>query len=559
MTERYRLQTRWGALKTERSTWFSHYREISDVLLPRSGRYFIQDRNRGNKRNNNIYDSTGTRALRTLAAGMMSGMTSPARPWFRLATSDPELMKYQPVKIWLNDVTRMMLEVFSKSNTYRAFHSMYEELGAFGTGASIVVDDFQNIIHHHSLTAGEYAIAQDYQGKVCTLYREFEMPVHAMVKEFGINNVSVTVKNMYDAGTLDAWVPVVHGIEPRADRDARAKDAKNMPWMSVYFELNADKGKYLREGGFDSFPALVPRWAVSGGDIYGNSPGMEALGDIRQLQQEQLRKSQAIDYQTKPPLQMPTSMKTSDVDTLPGGVSYFDGGGASTGIRSAFDVNLRLDFLLADIQDVRTRINSTFYADLFLMLANGNNSQMTATEVAERHEEKMTMLGPVLERLQNEQLDPMVEMTFQKIVKSGKLPPPPKELQGIDLNVEYVSIMAQAQRAIATNGIDRYVGNLGAMAQIKPDVLDKFDSDQWADIYADSLGIDPNLIVAADKVALIRKDRAAQQAAVQKMQAVESMSQSAANLGTVDTSGKNAASDLMNMFTGYGSPSGVEV
>ena len=548
---RSRLLTRWGQLRNERESWMSHWKEISDYLLPRSGRFFVTDRNRGDKRHNSIYDSTGTRALRVLAAGMMAGMTSPARPWFRLTTFDPQLDESAAVKTWLADVTRLMQMVFAKSNTYRALHSMYEELGAFGTASSIVLADFNSVIHHYTLTTGEFAMAADHRGQINTLYREFQMTVAQMVREFGRNNCSPTVQTLFDRGALEQWVTIMHAIEPRVDRDVTKRDDRNMAWKSVYFEHGGNEDQILRDSGFKEFPALCPRWATTGGDIYGNSPAMEALGDIKQLQHEQLRKAQGIDYKTKPPLQAPTSLKSRDVDTLPGGISFVDAAAPNGGIRSAFEVNIDLSHLLADIQDVRERIKGSFYADLFLMLANGTNPQMTATEVAERHEEKLLMLGPVLERMHNEILDPLIEMTFSRMVEAGIVPPPPDELQGTELNVEFVSMLAQAQRAIATNSVDRFVGNLGAVAGIKPEVLDKFDADRWADAYADMLGIDPELIVPGEQVALIRKQRAEAAQAQQQAALLNQGADIAQKLGSVDTSKQSALTDVTRAFSGY--------
>jgi hypothetical protein len=548
-TPKAQLLSRWGMLKSERASWFGHYKEISDFILPRSGRFFINDRDKGQRRHNNIYDSTGTRALRVLGAGLMGGATSPARPWFRLGTADKELMQSEAVKIWLNDVTRLMFGVFQRSNTYRTLHHMYEELGAFGTAATIVQDDFAKTIHHYPLTTGEFCIAQNYKGEICTLYREFQKSVGEIVTEFGYKNCSLTVQNLHQRGALDTWITIVHCIEPRTDRDPTKKDSKNMAWKSIYFEQGATGGKYLSESGFKQFPALVPRWATAGGDIYGNSPGMEALGDIKQLQHEQLRKAQGIDYMTKPPLQVPTSMKGRDIETMPGGISFVDSAQPGGGIRSAFEVRLDLSHLLGDIQDVRGRIRETFYTDLFLMLANQSNARMTATEVAERHEEKLLMLGPVLERLHNELLDPLINMTFDRMLLAGVLPPPPPELHGVDLNVEYVSMLAQAQRAVATNGIDRFVGNLGQVASFKPDVLDKFDSDRWAEEYSDMLGVDPSMIVADEKVAIIRQQRAQAQQAAAQAQQHNMAADTAQKLGNVDTGGKNAATDIMQMFS----------
>ena len=552
-TPRQRLLKRKTALWNERSSWISHYREISDYILPRSGRFFEQDRNRGEKKHNNIYDSTGTRALRVLAAGMMSGMTSPARPWFRLAIADSDLMEYDPVKLWLNENAKIMREIFSRSNTYRALHMIYEELGAYGTAASFMRPDFNDVLRHYTMTAGEYAISSSNRGEVDTLYREVPMTVAQIVQEFGLDKVSKSVKDQYERNNLDQWITVMHAIEPRKDneRDIGKRDAKNMPFKSCYFELAGNGDEMLSESGFNYFPVLVPRWSVSGGDIYGNSPAMESLGDIRQLQHEQLRKAQGIDFQTKPPLQMPVTMKGSEHDSLPGGIAWYDPSSPSGGVKTQFEVNLNLQHLLADIQDVRERINGTFYADLFMMMANDTRSGITATEVAERHEEKLLMLGPVLERLHNEMLSPMIENTFQMMVEAGIVPTPPKELQGMDLNIEFVSTLAQAQRAIGVGSIDRLLGTVGNMASMKPEVLDKLNADQIVDTYADMLGVDPNLIIGDENVAIIRQQRAEQQQKAQAAQEAMAMADMASKVGNISTAEPNMMTDVMQNLQGY--------
>src|SRR6185312_11913609 len=529
--KRQELVTRWGSLKTERASWIGQWAEISRYLLPYNGRFFLQDRDKGNRKFNQIYDNTGTQALRTLGAGLMAGATSPARPWFRLQTHDPALNAYQPVKVWLDQVSQTMHRAFQTSNTYRALHQMYEELGAFGTAACVILPDFQNVIHHYPLTAGEYCIATDAKGDVVTLYRQFEMQVSQLVKEFGRAKCSSAVQSMYDNGTLDAWVPVQHSIEPRSDRDPSRKDAKNMAWASYYFEIGGSGEEFLRESGFKRFPGVAPRWALAGGDIYGNSPGMEALGDVKQLQHEQLRKAQGIDYQTNPPLSVPAALKNRDVDRLPGGVTFVDATNQNQAVRNLFEVNLDLNHLLMDIQDVRQRINTTFYKDLFLMISSMADPRMTATEVAARQEEKMLMLGPVLERLSNELLEPLIDITFDAMIAGNAVPPPPQEMQGVELGVELISVLAQAQRAINTNSTDRFVGNLGTVAQMKPEVLDKFNPDAWVDAYSDQLGVDPSLIVANDQVAMIRNARAKAQAAQQQTAVMEQQSKTAKNLG----------------------------
>ncbi|API59630.1 phage head-tail adapter protein [Tardibacter chloracetimidivorans] len=557
-TPRHLQLSRWEQLKTERSSWLSHWQELSTYIQPRMGRFLVTDRNRGERRHNNIYDSTATRAHRILGAGMLSGATSPARPWLRMTTADPDLAKHHSARAWLDDVGKLILEVFSRSNTYRAFQMMYEELGLFGTGASLVMPSFATVQHHHPMTAGQYALATDWDGRVNTFYREFQMQVAPLVAEFGLENCTLGTQGLYQRGSLDQWITIYHAIEPRSDRDPSRRDALNMAYRSCYFEAGSTPNKYLRESGMREFRVLAPRWHVTANDTYGASPAMEALGDVKQLQHEQLRKAQAIDYQTKPPIALPTSAKGQEVNMMPGGVSYYDTtGGVPGGARSLFDARLDLNYLLQDIQDVRGRINSAFFADLFMMISQLDTTGRTATEIAERHEEKLLMLGPVLERLHNEMLEPQIALTFSDLLEAGALPPPPPEMDKQPIRVEFVSMLAQAQRAVGTAAVDRFVSNLGVVAQFKPDVLDKFNGDKWVDAYSDSLGVDPDLIVADKEVALIRQQRAEAQQRAEQAAQMEQMAGAANKLGNAPTQagGSNALTDIMNMFSGYNSPS----
>lgn len=551
-----------SAMSTERSSWENDWKEISRYVHPRGGRFDTTDRNKGGKkRYGAILDNTAIRAKRVLAAGMQSGMTSPARPWMRLGLPDHDLMKRHAVKVWLHDTTQRMLRVFNKSNTYLTLHGMYEDLGSFGTAAAVLQKDFETLVHHYHSPVGEFSLAADYRGHVNTFGREFEKTVDEVVSEFGLENCSRTVRSMYDNSNYNQPVKLYHLIEPRRERDRSKKDARNKPFASCYFEPAGDPGdgKFLRESGYDRFPVLAPRWHRTGGDVYGLSPGMEAIGDVKQLQHEQLRKGNAIDYQTKPPLQGPASLKSRDIDQEPGGYTAVPSVGSQNAITTLYNVQIDLQTLLLDIQDVRQRIESAFYADLFLMLATADKTNMTATEVAERHEEKLLMLGPVLERLHIELLSPLIEETFALMVEVGYLSPPPEELQGADLEVEFVSMLAQAQRAIGVNGTDRWTASLGQLAAIKPEVLDRIDVDHWAEAYADMLGVDPEMLVAGEKAALVRQERAKQAQIAQQSANLETQANALAKAGTVKTDENNAGRDLLNMFSGYQSPPGTEL
>lgn len=557
-TPQQAMLARRTALWGERQPWDAHCQDIADYLLPRAARFDQSQRNRNDAQAyQQIIDETGTLAHGTLASGLMGGLTSPARPWLRLATPDRDLMEYAPVKRWLQKTTDRMLAIFSASNTYRAFHSMYEQIGAFGIGASVVVDHFDNVLHHYPQVFGRYTIGLDQWGSTDTIYREITKTVGQLVEEFGVGAVSQTVKNLYDGGKYDAEVQVLHAIEPRRGRDLTRRDARNMPFASRYLELGRDNDKFLRDSGFPEFPAIAARWIVDGEDTYPSRwPGAVALGSIKQLQQEQLQKSNGIDYMVEPPLQVPTIYRNQDVDRLPGGIMYVDQSSPTGGIRSAFEVNLNLQHLLLDIQDVRGRINQSFFSDLFKMLANDNRSGTTAREIAERHEEKLLMLGPVIERFHNEMLKPKVDITFAKMVRAGMFARGgplelPQELSEQDLDVDFISTLAQAQRAVGVQAIDRLVGTIASVSTIKPEVLDKLDGDQLVDAYADMLGVDPSLIVADDQVALIRKSRQAQQQAqamAQMAAPMKDMAQAAQAASMTD------AQALTSMLSGYAIP-----
>ncbi len=564
LTTREAVLRRIKSLETERSSWFDHWREIQEVLLPRAGRFFVTDTNRGQRRND-ILDDTATAALTVLGAGMQYGMTSPARPWVRLETQDPDLMESANVSRWLDAVTRKILDVFARSNTYRALHTVYEELGAFGTACSVVVPDFRSVIYHHTLTVGEYTLAANERNEIDTMGRHFQLTVGQIVGRYVAptrdrsksgswdwSNVSVQIKNLWDAHTEDAWIPLYHLIEPRLDRDVRAMDAKNMPFRSVTIEIGGRDDVVLNESGFRRFPVLAPRWAVTGNDIYGSTcPGMRALGGIKQLQFEQLRKQQGIDYKVKPPLQAPTTLRDADADYLPGGVTYVDQVGPQNAIRTAFDVNIDLQHLLLDIQDGRQLINQAFYSDVFLMMDRLQGIQpRNQREVEERHEEKLLMLGPVVERQQNELLAPLIDITFDACMEAGILPPPPEELQDQPLKFEFTSVLAQAQRRAAMGGVDRIVAATASIAAAKQDqsVWDNLNTDKAIQKAAGYEGVDPEIMNDETTVQQIRQARQQAMQQAQEAEQAQKAAETAKTLAQAPVTTDNALGQVVRGF-----------
>ncbi|EMW0828972.1 phage tail protein [Klebsiella aerogenes] len=541
-------------LNNDRSSFEPHWRDLSDFINPRGSRFLVTDVNRNDRRNSKTVDPTATLANRTLSSGMMSGITSPARPWFKLATPDPDMMDYGPVKLWLEAVQRRMNEVYNKSNLYQSLPLLYSSLGTYSTGAMAVLEDDEDVIRTMMFPIGSYYLANSARGSVDTCYRKFTMTVRQLVMEFGMSNVSTSVKGLWDSGSYETWIEVIHAVYPNIDRDTGKLDSKNKRVKSVYFEVGGDNDKLLRESGFDEFPIMAPRWEVNGEDVYGSScPGMIALGQVKALQLEQKRKSQLIDKATNPPMVGPSSLKSQRVSLLPGDVTYLDVMTGQEGLKPAYLVNPNTADLLADIQDTRQMINSAYFVDLFMMLQNINTRSMPVEAVIEMKEEKLLMLGPVLERLNDECLNPLIDRTFSIMARKNLLPPPPDVLQGMPLKIEYISVMAQAQKSIGLSSLSSTVGFIGQLAQVKPEALDKLDTDQAIDAFAEMSGVSPTVIVPQEQVNQIRQDRAQQQQQQQAMAMGMAAAQGAKTLSeaqTADPSVLTAISDAVGAPAG---------
>ncbi|ELY4391689.1 phage tail protein [Cronobacter sakazakii] len=550
-TLKEQLTKQLAQLEQERTTFEPHWRELSDFIIPRGSRFLTSEANRGDRRNTKIIDPTATMANRTLSSGMMSGITSPARPWFKLATPDPEMMDYGPVKLWLETVQNRMNDMFNKSNLYQSLPIIYSSLGTFGTGALAVLEDDEDVIRTMPFPVGSYYIANSPRLSVDTCFRKFSMTVRQLVREFGLNNVSSSTKSAFENGTYENWVDVVHAVYPNMNRETGKMNAKNKAFRSVYFEVGGDNDKVLRESGYDEFPVMAPRWEVNGEDVYGSScPGMIALGQVKALQLEQRRKAQQIDKQTNPPMIGPTSLKTQRVSLLPGDITYVDQVTGAEGLRPAYQVNPNLGDLLGDIQDTRQLINSAYFVDLFMMLQNVNTRSMPVEAVIEMKEEKLLMLGPVLERLNDEFLDPLIDRAFSMMARKNMLPEPPEEMQGMPLRIEYISVMAQAQKAIGLSSLERFVGFVGNLANAKPEALDKLNVDQAIDNYAVMSGVSPTVVVPQEQAQQTRNDRAQQQQQAMALQTGMAAVQGAKTLSEAKTADPNLLTALAGAVGG---------
>lgn len=558
MSERDHYNQRLSALKTEFSTWQRHYMDIADYLLPRASRFLVFDRNQGNKRNPKINDCTATLASRVLSAGFMSSATNPTKPWFQYKTEDPDLNKWHKTRAYLDTVRKAVSGVMLKSNLYTVLPMVYQDISGFATSAFEIFKDDQTTARCYHYPVGSYYLGLSGRLMVDSIYRNFQMTTSQLVGMFGYNQCSLEVRGQYDTGAYDQWHTVVRVMEPNPDYQPGSITKK--PMRSIYYEQGSEPDKYLRKAGFDSNPLIAPRWEVTGEDSYGsNCPGMVALGDIMALQLEQRRKVTVIDKHVNPPTSAPTSLekKGTGVSNLPGGVTYIDVMTGQQGIQTTYQTQLGgMQYLLEDIREVQGRIDSAFYKDLFLLVSSLDR-EATATEIMARQEEKLLALGPAYLRLNDEALDPIVGRYTQIVTDKSRpywegrlngspiIPPPPPELVGKNLMIEYISPMSQAMKAIGINSIERTMTFAGGLMQEFPEIRDNFNADNVITVYSDMNGTPPELFNDEAVRDQIRAARAQQAQAEAASQQAASAANTAKTLSQSNVSDNNALAQLL--------------
>lgn len=517
-------------LKAEYDLWTSGWKELVRFVAPTSGN-FAEDANtkRGQKIDHKtILDNTAARAVDILSAGMMSGLTSPSRSWFELTLDGPQEQLTHNVSTWLYDVKQIIERVFAKSNLYATLRNFYEEMAVFCTAVFLVEEDYDTVIHCVPMTIGEFMLAHDARGRVDTYAREFAMTTAQMVSEFGYENVPQRVQQEYVNKKYNNTHTVRHLIAPNRDRKYGKIGNKNMPFVSVYW--TEGHPRFLRESGYEDFPVIASRWELKRpNDSYGRGPGWRVLGDVKMLQKMQKKKLEALDKSIDPPL-MVSSKVQGEVNLFPGGLTRYNST-TDAGVKPIYQVQPDLQNTEYSIEKTRKSISEQFFADLFLMISNVDAGKMTATEVAERAQEKMMILGPVLERLKNELLDPLIERAFNICNRAGILPPPPEEIQGRELQVSYISMIAQAQKATGLNSIRQAAQFAAELAQIQAatgsEVLDNVDFDGALREGLAAIGATPKMVRAEEDVQAARENRAKQQQALAQQAQMESAVKSA--------------------------------
>lgn len=520
---------RFEQLVSERLTWDSLWQDTLDHCLTRKAdvtRY----QSPGQPRGVELLDSTGENCVEVLAGHLHTFLTNPMTTWFELTTGDVLVDEEDENRIWLAETAKQMHHVLNNSNFQTEIHEIYLDLTSVGTACLMMEEDDKTVIRFSAKFMGDVYVAEDRFGFIDTLYIKGKWTHRQAHQEWPDN---AELKKLAEEKPDDK-IEVIHCISPRSDRIYGKKDGKNMPFASTY--IWRDKKVILSEGGYKTFPAAVPRWTKATGETYGRSPGMKALPDIKMIQEMMRTYMQAAQKSADPPLIVDDDGVLLPLDTNPGGLIYKRPGENSGVVPLKTGSEFQITY--QTMQDTRQRIRECFYIDK-LQLVQG--PQQTATEVMQRSEENMRVLGPMAGRMNSEFLRPMIERIWDIMWKRKMISEPPAGLRGKKIDVQYSSVIAKAQRSQEANNLQRALAMAAPFAQVNPEILDNIDGDEVLRYGMNLYGVPARVIRDKRKVKQIRDGRA--QARAEQAQAAQA-AQAAQNAG--------AAAPMVKVLAGGG-------
>ena len=521
-------------LESWRSPWEHIWQDCTDYVNPRRGDFTTKQYRGSRSRFDKVFDSTAPLANEQLASGLHGHLTNTAERWFSLRV--PGVEPTHAMRTWLQGTVDTMFDRcfnIPDTNFVTSVHELYLDIGSYGTAVFYVEDRPGKPIQFRSFHLADCYIAENHEGVVDTLYRKYKHTARQLMQLYE----PVLPEKFKEIATKQPFqeFTCVHAVEPRADLDYGKKDKDNMPFKSCY--VLVEEQIMLKEGGFNEFPYMVPRWSKTAGEVYGRSPAMVCMPDIKMVNEMMKTTIRAAQKATDPPLMVPDDGFMMPLRTIPGGLNYYRSGTPDKvePLIGGERPDVGLDF----IESRREHISKSFHVD-WLQMRDG--PQMTATEVLQRQEEKMRLMGPMVGRLQSEFLGPMLDRVFALMLRRNELPEAPPELEGVKLNVDYISPVARAQKSQAVFNFTRFLEQMVPLADVKPEIFDNIDADgtfRWAH---GTLDAPTETLVDPEQVQQSREQRAQEQ---QQMQEAAMMQQQATTAKDMSVAAKNAGMEPM--------------
>ena len=516
----------WDRLDGERGTFKSHWQQCANYILPNRADYIVQH-SPGQKRMQWVYEGTAVWACEQFAAGLHSMLTSPTLRWFSMRAGDDKLNNIDRVQAWLDDTSERMYGVFNgpKHNFASQSTELYMDIGSIGTSVMYVGSGSSNNILFSTRHLRECCLAESDEDRIDTCVRKWQFTAKQASQRWGDAAGEAVAKAM-GADKYDQKMDFIHMVKPRRVRDPQRADRQNKAFESTYVSV-AD-GTVIDEGGFDEFPYLCPRLSKVSGEIYGRSPGMSTLPDIKMLNEMMKLVVKSAQKIIDPPLQIPDDGFLLPVRTTPGSLNSYRAGSKDRieALQTHGDPQLGIEMINA----LRQQIIRGFYVEWMLMPSDPRDPAaagkgVTATYVLQQRDEKMRLLSPMLARLQSEFLGPLIDRVFAMMWRQSMalrfgpgswLSPPPPELSGVPLRVEYVSPIAVAQKTSQLDVVGRLIQTQQQLLQLAPNEPIVLDIEAIMRLTGRDLNAPAMVLKTPDQMDQVRQQAA--QAAQQQQQ-----------------------------------------
>jgi len=523
VTEENRAMTvirRYDKAKGDRGTLDMNLQEVADRVLPRKA-HVTSMMIKGKKRDHRLYDSTAVFANQYMASGLYAHLTPPNMRWFALKAKNTLLNKTENVRRWFMQVTRILHEELAASNYDNTINELYLDIGWNGTPCLEVKKGKKTLFNFKNHHISEYVIFEDSDGEVDTIIRKFKYTARQAVQEWGLENLGLDVQDAYKSEmNRDKEFEFIHNIYPRAEYSHKYPALKSrQPIASEYIDVKGKK--FVKIEGAYEMPKMVPRWVKCSGDAYGRSQGMFALPEIKSANFNAKQLGIALEKEVSPTILAPDDGFVGTVRTSANSIMYYRKTLQGPNKPEPFKTKANLNWVRDVNNDKKTEIKKGFFNDLFVMLQE-QTKQQTAYEIAQRIEEKWSMIIAPVGRLNSELNNPMIRRMLGIAGRAGALPPAPPELVGQEYEIEYVSKLALALKLLEVRSLQSGMEIMAPLVEMNPAILDNYDSDEIARGIPERLGWNEDWLrdpVLRDQM---RQDRAIKEAQEQEqMLAIE--------------------------------------
>lgn len=466
-----------------------------------------------------LWDSTTLETSDVFASGFMNYLTPPTSHWARIRHRDSELSANKAIGDFFEDVMAEVNYALNRSNFYDQMFPAYKSSGVYGTACLFEEEDIEDDIRFYNMPLKQVVIVEDAKGRVCKYFIEFEYTAEQAAGKWGEDKLSDAMKEEIKQGKGQSKKhKFLLFIADRYRREIQKEDKKNLPIEASWVDV---EGRMIvEESGYNEFPAFCHRFDKRPFVPWGFSPAMKALPFARLLNAIAKTNLRAMMKHTDPPIAVPNNAFLAPFNMNPRAINVYK----KDAMQNANDIFAFGNFGdpqvgLTGVEYYSGKVKTLMYTDTFLAFSN-ITKDMNNPEIMERINEKMTMLGPAVGRYLDEVISPIVKRTIGILARRGKLPDAPEELMmNPGYEIDFIGVLAQAQRRTELNTLTTGLTMIGQMAQFSPEVLDKIDTDKVTDEVWSITGAPVKVLRDDDEVQKIREGRA--QASMQQQQMME--------------------------------------